>query len=137
MTQVTPSENIISDRRRFTRLPFKSYARLYYPGMEQGQEVTLLDLSLHGALVEIAADQKMPNCGERIKLELFLDGLETIITMETQVAHTQGRNIGLICLMVDLDSITHLRRLIELNLGDSELLQREITFLADNSLSGR
>ena len=31
---------------------------------------------------------------------------------------------------IDLDSITHLRRLVELNLGDEKLLERELSHLA-------
>jgi len=129
-TQPPTAENSISDRRRFTRLPFRSRVRLSQPNSDQGQEVTLLDLSLHGALIEIPPNQVIPHCGEKRKLELFLDEIETVISMETQVAHIRGRNIGLICKVVDLDSITHLRRLVELNLGDAELLQRELAFLA-------
>jgi len=30
------------------------------------------------------------------------------------------------CLSIDLDSITHLRRLLELNLGDPQLVEREL-----------
>ena len=51
------------------------------------------------------------------------------ISMETRVAHEQGRYIGLLCLAIDLDSITHLRRLVELNLCDPNLLEREVSVL--------
>ena len=33
---------------------------------------------------------------------------------------------------IDLESISHLRRLVELNLGDSSLLERELAALSDN-----
>jgi hypothetical protein len=35
----------------------------------------------------------------------------------------------LLCESIDLDSITHLRRLVELNAGDPALLERELTAL--------
>jgi len=36
---------------------------------------------------------------------------------------------GMICRSIDLDSITHLRRLIAMNTGDPTLLQRELQSL--------
>jgi hypothetical protein len=51
------------------------------------------------------------------------------ITMETRVVHREGDDAGLRCLSIDLDSVTHLRRLVELNLGDPALLDRELSEL--------
>ena len=49
--------------------------------------------------------------------------------MEARVVHVEGRYAGLRCLAIDLDSVTHLRRLVELNLGDPALLERELSAL--------
>jgi len=49
--------------------------------------------------------------------------------MSCEVAHIEGDHIGLLCRSIDLDSITHLRHLIELNLGDAALLEREFKAL--------
>ena len=49
--------------------------------------------------------------------------------MNCQLAHCHGRLAGLVCTSIDLDSITHLRRLVELNLGDPDLLDRELSAL--------
>ena len=48
------------------------------------------------------------------------------IAMSTEVAHTEGLHTGLLCRGIDLDSVTHLRRLIELQLGDPALLERDL-----------
>ena len=45
------------------------------------------------------------------------------------VAHREGRRAGLACQSIDVDSVTHLRRLVELNAGDPDLLQRELSAL--------
>ena len=50
--------------------------------------------------------------------------------MEATVVHHQGQDYGLACREIDLDSVTHLRRLVALNLGDAALLERELTLLA-------
>ncbi|CAK0763649.1 Cyclic diguanosine monophosphate-binding protein PA4608 [Gammaproteobacteria bacterium] len=124
-----------SERRRFTRVPFDTRARVTRSGGGQSIEVLLLDLCLQGALVELLkSDSSQPgssvlNRGEKVKLELFLDEGETVILMETEAVHIQGQHVGLRCRALDLDSITHLRRLVELNLGDAELFQREIALL--------
>ena len=48
------------------------------------------------------------------------------IAMSTEVAHVHGLHTGLLCRGIDLDSVTHLRRLIELQLGDPALLERDL-----------
>ena len=49
--------------------------------------------------------------------------------MDVWVAHEENKELGLKCKDIDVDSITHLRRLIELNLGDPDLLERELSAL--------
>ncbi len=46
--------------------------------------------------------------------------------MDVTLAHTEEDHIGFHCEHIDLDSVTSLKRLVELNLGDEELLEREI-----------
>jgi hypothetical protein len=48
------------------------------------------------------------------------------IEMTALVAHVDARQLGLLCTHSDLDSVTHLRRLIELQLGDPSLLERDL-----------
>jgi hypothetical protein len=49
--------------------------------------------------------------------------------MQGVITHVEGLYIGLACRNIDLDSVTHLRRLVELNLGDVALLERELSAL--------
>ena len=49
--------------------------------------------------------------------------------MDVEIAHRENDELGLNCKDIDVDSITHLRRLVELNLGDPELLERELSAL--------
>jgi hypothetical protein len=41
----------------------------------------------------------------------------------------EGRHAGVLCRSIDLESITHLRRLIEVNLGDPAASDRELKAL--------
>ena len=51
--------------------------------------------------------------------------------MDVTVAHLNGTSVGVRCVTIDIDSASHLRRLLELNLGDADLLSRELTELSE------
>ena len=118
------------ERRRFSRILFNSSAQLLLPSGEL--EVEVFDLSLKGAMVrpETPAYVQMGTNGT---LKLRLDDLAATIRMDITIVHHQGDYYGLACRELDLDSMTHLRRLIELNLGDEDLLNREIQTLTANA----
>ncbi|SDT25426.1 PilZ domain-containing protein [Pseudomonas oryzae] len=110
------------ERRRFQRIPFAAEVLLL-----QGQrrwQARLHDLSLNGLLVsrpdgwEALADAPLHAC-----LELG-PGVE--VSMQVAIAHQRDDLLGFHCREIDLDSLTHLRRLLELNLGSSGLLEREL-----------
>ena len=114
------------NRRQFSRIRFQTEARLILPSGESGVEV--LDLSLKGALVR-SQRSLAGHIGSKGTLIVRLDEMGTIIHMEVTITHQAEHNFGLACREIDLDSITHLRRLVELNLGDERLLERELSHL--------
>lgn len=127
MPTATPTQE---QRRRFARIFFNAAARISLNGRSLPCELS--DLSFKGALLRVAADERIPmdtNC----ILELQLDDADTRICMTGAIAHCEavgGHNrLGLRCTEIDLDSATHLRRLVELNLGSDTLLQREFSAL--------
>jgi len=48
-----------------------------------------------------------------------------------ELKHVEGDHLGFKCQYIDLDSVTHLKRLVELNLGDPEMLEREFAHMID------
>ena len=114
------------DRRHFTRITFEAPAQLETPLGCFG--VKVLDLSFKGALVSLPL-KGIVQAGSVCTLIVTLTDLGASITMPTDVVHVHGRHIGLQCHSIDIDSMTHLRRLIELNLGDQALLERELKAL--------
>ena len=113
------------DRRQFWRAAFNSLVRLTtHGGLTYAQ---LLDISLRGALVTVRDDWNGGK-GDDCLLQLDL-APGNAISMWARVSHVDGRHVGLHCTSIDLDSITHLRRLVELNAGDPALLERELTAL--------
>ena len=122
----TPEDGLMQEeQRRFTRIPFDATATLIKGDREWPCE--LIDLSLKGALVRLS-QYWAGQTGDDYALRLKLDE-EIGIRMDVSVAHIEGCQIGLACKDIDLESITHLRRLVELNLGDAALLERELRAL--------
>jgi hypothetical protein len=56
---------------------------------------------------------------------------EAVIHMSGEIAHIEGPHIGIVCHQLDLDSATLLRRIVELNLADPDLLERELHAMVD------
>lgn len=118
------------DRRHHSRITFHTAAHLVVGNREIPARV--LDLSLKGALVQLPENapgisaETDPPCELNIDLD---DAKSDRICMKVRIAHAHRGRIGLLCQNIDLDSVTHLRRLVELNLGDPDLLERELSAL--------
>ena len=111
------------ERRKFTRIIFSTPAEL-----RQGESVwqtQLLDLSFKGALLckpeKFLADLEQP-----FLLTFILEGMPNQIILQGHITHDEHGHLGLHCELMDIDSATQLRRLIELNVGSTELLNREL-----------
>jgi len=111
--------------RRFLRSVFRAPARLNLGGLIR--EVQLLDVSFKGALVD-TGQARLCQLGTRGRLRLMLSPT-AFIAMDVSVSRTQGSWLGLQCTHIDLDSVTHLRQLIERNSQDPTLLGRELAVL--------
>ncbi|MRD72064.1 PilZ domain-containing protein [Rhodocyclus tenuis] len=114
------------DRRHHTRIAFHTPAQLSAAGQEFA--VRVLDLSLKGALVALPPAAPVTP-GSACVLLVRLDELGDAICIDGEVRHVEGDEAGIVCRSIDLDSVTHLRRVVELNLGDTTLLERELSAL--------
>lgn len=119
------------DKRHFTRIPMEGVVRIY--SSQQEWETHLLDISLKGALLQCPEGYDGQN-GDNCRVEVVLDPDWALITMHGKVSHQTHGNIGFSCQHIDLDSISHLKRLVELNLGDESLLERELEELTSEAL---
>jgi hypothetical protein len=115
------------EQRRFSRVNFQGKALL--ETAEQNYPTEVLDLSLKGALISIPLGWQPEAVGPLV-LRVHLSDYPLDFSMQVSVAHQHNEVIGLHCDKIDLESAGHLKRLIELNLGDSQLLSRELTELS-------
>lgn len=121
--------NVNYTNRKFTRILFDVPAELMARGAVWPCQ--LIDISLKGVLV--SRPESWPGDeDESVFARIFLTE-DIIIEMELEIAHCTDKVLGLRCVYIDLDSASHLRRLVELNLGDGQLLEREIGGLLRDS----
>jgi hypothetical protein len=125
--RIEPMSEHPANRRRFKRIAFDAKTEL-----SQGSDiwpVRLIDLSLKGLLIE----RPEPWLGDKDKIfsiDIHLSK-EAEIRMDVQLSHDNGRQLGFVCRYISLESIERLRRLIELNLGDQQELERELGALIE------
>jgi len=117
-----------NERRRFQRIAFD--APTVIAQGERQWSAALHDISLKGLLIKTPLDWNGdPDQPFEALIEL---GNEARVKMEVVLTRTQSQFLGFVCRHIDLESISHLRRLIELNLGDEQLLERELAALGED-----
>ena len=116
----------MENRRHFTRILFSIKAQLEIE--DNTYPVSIHDISLNGAL--ISAVENVSLKGKLGTLRFSLADDETEVTMHIAVVHENEQETGLQCNAIDIDSVTYLRRLVELNLGDNEQLDKELNELS-------
>ena len=122
--------NTNQQRRHFTRIDFNTEYHLSTTDGHQQWSGQVVDLSLHGILIK-QPDGFTGKQGDDLKLKLILGSSDVSVQMDVKIAHMHDELIGFECLNIDIDSMTHLRRILELNLGDPALVEREITEMID------
>jgi len=116
------------EHRHFSRIPFDSSAHLNAKQGELHLNCHVIDISLNGVLVN-KPEGWQGEMNDEYLIDLLLENGQLVIKMEATVAHVSPASIGFSCVHIDVDSITHLKRLVELNLGDEGLLSRELSAL--------
>ncbi|WP_053981619.1 PilZ domain-containing protein [Marinagarivorans algicola] len=118
------------ERRQYSRVTFEAQAII-----SQGNKsfiTELIDISLNGLLAKTPEHYHLRSdmpCSVKIILSP-----ELAISMQAALVHSSHRALGLHCTSIDMDSITHLRKLIESNIEDphaSERVLSELVLRAD------
>lgn len=115
-----------TERRQFARVHFASGAELITT--QEHLACQVVDISLKGVLLQLP-EGRTPTVGMPCLVKLPLSTSDVTIAMAGELAHVHGGQAGVLCRSIDLESITHLRRLIEVNLGDGAASERELKAL--------
>ncbi len=113
------------ERRKYSRVPFEAETLLEQGGKKFS--TTLLDISLNGLLIKTPVDYHIRTdlgCVAHIKL-----ANNTKINMQVTLIHSSSEVLGFQCTSIDMDSVIHLRRVIELNLENQGASERALAEL--------
>ena len=120
-----------TEQRHFSRIPFDAEVRITNPQDNSTYTAQLLDISLKGALTT-QPDTSDTEVSKTYQLELLItaSGNEIRLQMDASIVHMEDGRIGFQYQNMDIDTATHLHRLVELNLGDEKQMEKELAELA-------
>ena len=115
----------MTERRNFQRVPFATEAEINCN--EKKFNGDLLNISLKGALINVYGP--LPLEKDNI-CELLIHLVDSEITMQFDVdlVHREENKFGFKFIGKDTETMIHLRRLLEFNIGSSEAIDKEISF---------
>ena len=107
--------------RRFQRVPFHAETRV--ASGRSSWDCSLLNIALKGVLLE----GNLPlEPGAICDISVILPGTEISLGFRSELVHHEGSHYGFTFLDIDLESLTHLRKLLELNTGDADCVRGEL-----------
>jgi len=114
-----------TERRHHQRVPFIATIAISLNGQHWNCE--LEDISIKGFLIQAPKDVQ-PQLSSRYGISLVL-GEDTEINMQAKISHTKDNHWGFLWENIDVTSLSHLRRLMELNSQDPDSINRELSEL--------
>ena len=122
----------MTEKRHFQRVPFATEAEINCN--EKKYHGELLDISLQGALIQGEGTIPLEK-GTVCELSIQLLDSEIILQFDVNLVHREEDRFGFRFIGEDTETMTHLRRLLELNIGSSEEIDKEISFWLKDSQS--
>ncbi|MGJ7096873.1 PilZ domain-containing protein [Vibrio hannami] len=117
----------MSERRRFSRILYQAPAELHQGSVKA--TCTIKDLSLHGLL--LSSPSETLDINRPTDVFFHIPESDIIISLQAEIVESTDSLLRVKIQHIDIDSISHLKRLVELNVGDEQLLHREIEQLSD------
>ncbi len=116
----------MKERRVFSRIKFVADVKLICDGVTYGAD--MLDISLRGALIIPHDDLKIKS-GDLCELKFALPETDIVLQFAMELVHAAEDNLGFKFLSENVDTMTHLRQLLSLNLGNPTKITEELPFL--------
>lgn len=111
-----------TEKRRFRRISFSTRCSFSCGTVSCGAE--LIDISMNGALAAISCDT--PLTDRSCSFALYLDGLESPLVFDGEVVHQTGKRVGIRFVTTDVESMIHLRAILENNSLDPDRVLQEL-----------
>jgi hypothetical protein len=110
--------------RRFRRIPFVAEVTLSNGQNDWSGE--LLEVAMKGALIGTSTPLPL-DIGSKCNLSITLPGTPISLEFQAELRHCEGEQYGFKFISETLETLTHLRKLIELNTGDAEATRSELS----------
>lgn len=120
----------MTERRKFSRVMYRVPAILKQN--EQQWHAQVLDLSLKGVLLSRPENWQADPEQNAFLLVFYLHDSDVELDMDCILVNNCENYLHLYIDHIDIDSASHLKRLVELNVGNDELLHRELAQLTDH-----
>ena len=114
------------ERRLFSRILFSADCTISQDGFMWSSSVQ--DISLKGVLIQKPEGFSMADNRE-FDAKINLAGDQHCITMTLEFTNEHDNALGFRCTNIDIESMSHLKRLVELTFADESLLHRELSAL--------
>lgn len=112
----------MNEQRIYRRIPFHTEATVNVE--DTSYHCELIDLALQGALFR--SEQDIPlDIGNRCPVTIVLPSSDLTMKFTGELIHKRGHFFGFIFVSEDAMTMSHLRRLLELNFGNGEEVDRE------------
>jgi len=110
------------EQRHYQRIGFRTEASI--TTRESSFSCSLVDLALQGALFK--SQTVIPlEIGQKANLNIYLPDPDISLNFIAELIHKRGDFCGFLFLTEDVETLVHLRRLLELNIGNPEKTDRE------------
>lgn len=112
----------MNEKRNYRRINFQTEAEINIDAVSHHCE--LVDLALQGALFR--SEQELPlSIGDKTVLTIELPSSELCLNFNGELIHQRGQFYGFLFVSENAVTMGHLRRLLELNVGNAEEVDKE------------
>lgn len=121
----------MEERRHFWRLSLESFMA----EIEQNNQIQyakVLDISLKGILLEL--EDKFNNLEDLFTIKIYLKSSNINMVFSAKLVYQHEDKFGFEFETEDLESFTHLRRLLELNADNPQEITEELFFLVNRDI---
>ena len=122
---ITKEYSAMEEKRKFTRINFETPGIACFDNVSYN--IKIIDLSIKSALFQIDDDNNI-KVGDEGYVSIHISDKVTA-TLKIKVARIINKKIGVYCTSIDVESLAHLKTLFELNIGDPELFERNLSEL--------
>lgn len=120
--------DVKKNKRVFTRAPFHTEADLHI--QDRKIDCILLNIALKGVLIEVPDTSANLEKGAKVKISIKLRATEITICAEGTIVHLEGDQVGIRFDSIDIESMIHLRKVLEYNSDSVEKIESELFFLS-------